>query len=354
MFLPFSELKIHLLGFDGKFVPSFVNDISRDGSFKNGLLVLETQNKTGYILISGGRAVLSRVAVFSEDGQIFTNIPVDSFLGEKQVDLYLMSVENDSVFKCLSDFLVYPISLYSPYRFVNVPLLVSSFSGTKESGLICFKHGAAMDIAVFDNGNFSFLAAFDSEGNTYTFENNPVKFGSYLGTVDMFNPTVFYIKVSEKVFSSSSFSSGLDFLEKDPVQAESELYFRIFELIFRFFSEKVGKEKMAAFSEKLFAYLRGRYPEIYSSLAYSEEKGGVNWETLLDSRSSIAAEYRFGEYHNYFDEVLHLLIKTAKSLSSPSETGNLFCDIRALVQNSESENTILSGMFDRMDKLLKI
>lgn len=354
MFLPFSELKIHLSGFDGKFVPSFVNDISRDGDFKDGLLVLEAQNKTAYILISGGRAVLSRVAVFSDDGQIFTNIPVDSFLDEKQVELYLMSVENDKVFKCLSDFLVYPISLYSPYRFVNLPLLVSSFSETKENSLICFKHGSAMDIAAFDKGNFSFLAVFDSDGNAYTFENNPVKFGSYLGTVDMYKPTVFYIKVSEKVFSSSSFSSGLDFLEKDPVQAESELYFRIFELIFRFFSEKVGKEKMAGFAEKLFAYLRGRYPEIYSSLSYSEENGGVNWETLLDSRGSIAAEYRFGGYHNYLDEVLHLLLKTAKSLAGQETTNGLLCDIRALIQNSESENTILSGMFDRMDKLLKI
>ena len=354
MFLPFSELKIHLSGFDGKFVPSFVNDIAREGKFQNGLLVLEAQNKTGYVLISGGRAVLSRVAVFSEDGQIFTNIPVDSFLNEKQVELYLLSVENDKVFKCLSDFLVYPISLYSPYRFVNVPLLVSSFSETKESSLICFKHGVAMDIAVFDKGNFSFLATFDSESNAYDFEYNPVKFGSYLGSVDMFKPTVFYIKVSEKVFSSSFFSSCLDFLEKDPVQAESEVYFRIFALIFRFFSKTAGKENMAAFAGKIFSYLSGRYPEIYSSLAYSEESGGVNWETLLDSRVNIAAEYRFGEYHNYFDEILHLLLKTAKSLAGQEKTNGLLCDIRALIQNSESENIILSGMFDRMDKLLKI
>ena len=354
MLLPFSELKLHVHGFDGKFVPSFVNDIANDGGFKNGLLAFEAGSRTGYVLISGGHPVLSRVVAFSGDSQISTNIPMESFLDESQLDLYLLSVDDDKIFKCLSDFLVYPLSIYAPYRFVNVPLLVSSFAETKESALLCLKHGDALDIAVFDEGNFSFIALFDKENEKYAFEYDPMKFGSYLGELDILKPTVFCINVSDKVFASSFFSSSLDFLAKDPVSVEAEFYFGVFDMIFKFFSGKVPKKKMPELAGKLFAYLRGRYPEIYSSLEYSKDTGQVNWNVLLESRKYIAEEYRFGGFHNYLDEILRLLVKTAKSLSERGKIDGLLFDIRALAQSAETEKTILAGMFDRFDKLLKI
>ena len=233
MLLPFSELKIHQQGFDGKFVPSFVNDIARDGGFKNGLLAFGTGSRTGYVLISGGNPVLSRVVAFSGDSQISTNIPMESLLDESRLDLYLASVDDDRIFKCLSDFLVYPLSLYAPYRFVNVPLLVSSFAETKETALLCFKHGDALDIAVFDEGNFSFLALFDKENENYSFEYDPMKFGSYLGDLDIVKPTVFCINVSDKVFSSSFFN-----ISSSLILSSSSNFF--FSFSFLFFSSSIS------------------------------------------------------------------------------------------------------------------
>ena len=353
MLLPFSEIKFSQSGFDGKFLPSFLSDIARDGEFQNGMLLAEAQNKTGCVLISGGRAVLSRGFAYDNAGEVLASVPIEAFLEEKSLELSLMSVEKESVFKYLSDFLAYPAFICSPYRFANVPFLVSYLSEHKENALIGFKHGSAMDIVAFDNGNFVFLALFDSKKNAYVFEYNPVNFGSYLGNLDILKPIVLGIRVSEHIFSSFGFSSGLDFLEKDPVLEETELYFSIFSLVFKAFAEVMPPENIAKLAEKLFSYLKGRYPQVYSTLAYSAEKGEVNWESLLETRKHIAEEYRFGGYHSYLDEILLLLLKTAKSLLQRPRMKSLVLDIRALLQRAEEKNKDFAEMFDRLDNLLK-
>ena len=233
MLLPFSEIKLHLPEFDGRFIPSFINDLARDGGFKNGMLVFEAHNRTGYVLISDGRAVLSRGFACDREGEIFITVPIETLLEEKSVDLSLVCVENDELFKYLSDFLAYPAFVCSPYRFANVSFLVSYLSEHKDTALIGFKHGQAMDIVAFGEGNFLLLARFDTKKNAYVFEYNPVDFGSYLGNLDILKPMVLGIKVSEDIFASFGFSSGLDFLEKDPVQEEAELYFDVFNLVFK-------------------------------------------------------------------------------------------------------------------------
>ena len=75
---------------------------------------------------------------------------------------------------------------------------------------------------------------------------------------------------------------------------------------------------------------------------------------MLDARGSVAAEYRFGEYHRYFDEILCLLLKTSASLLSPEKKRQLALDIGEKIRRFEEENRDFSGMFDRFDKLLKI
>lgn len=354
MIVPFSELKLFLSDFEGKYLSSFVNDLVREGSFECGVLVAEACDKTGYVLISGGAPVLSRVIAFSDDEQISTDIPIDALLEEKSLDLYLMAVKDDAVFKSLTDFFVYPLSLYAPYRFVNVPMLVSSFAERKASAVLAFKHGSALNFAVFDKGNFSLFCFFDSAENRYVFGRDPVSFGSYLGSLDLSKPVVMSIEISEKAFSSSFFRSRLDFLEKDPVSSETDLYAGVFSLVLNSLAKVVSAENVGKMSEKLFAYLRKKYPGLYSSLAYSAETASVNWETLLDDRKNVPAEYRFGEYHRYLDEILGLFLKSAAALLGRAGASQLQLDVRAFIQNSESGNKDFSGMFDRFDNLLKI
>ncbi|MBP5406725.1 hypothetical protein J6Z19_06220 [bacterium] len=354
MLIPFSEVKFHSPDFDGKFVPSFLNDIARDGEFQNGILICETSNKTGYVLISDGRAVLSRGIAFSNEGEVFASVPIESFLEEQHLELTLASVKNDNVLKYLSDFLAYPHFICSPYRFVNVPFLVSYLSGQKESALIAFKHGQAIDIVAFDKGNFSFLALFDSRKNVYIFEDNPVNFGAYLGNLDITKPIVLGIKISENLFSSFGFSSGLDFIEKDLVSEEAGVYFNAFSAVFKVFAEILPPENVAALAGKILSYLKGKYPQVYSLLEYSPERGTVNWESLLETRKFVAEEYRFAAYHGYLDEILLLLLRSANSLLKPREMKALELDVRVLFQGAEDKNKDFSGMFDRFDKLLKI
>ncbi len=354
MILPFSDLKFYISDFEGRFIPSFVNDIARFGDFETGILFIEAENKTGYVLISGGSAVLSRVMAFSDDGQLASGIPIEALFTEKSVDLYLAEVKSDKVFKWLSDFFVYPLSVYAPYRFVDVPGIISSFAAEKESALLCFKHGGVMNFAAFGNGNFDGFACFEPSEKRYIFERDAVKFGSYLSSLDISKPVVFCKHLSEKALASSFFSSGLGFLEKDPLQAECELYFSVFNIIFSAFAGVMTAEKIKELSEKLFAYLRGKYPQLYSELAFSPETGAVNWETVIDGRKSVAFECRFGEFYRYLDEILYLLLKTASSLLKPRKMKALGLDIRASVQSSAEKNEDFARIFDRFDKLLKI
>ena len=354
MLLPYSEIKLRLPEFDGRFIPSFLNDLARDGEFQNGMAFFEARNKTGYVLISGGRAVLARGIAFDDEGEVMTTLPMESFLDEKNLELSLAVVGNDRVFKALSDFLAYPVFVCSPYLFVNVSFLVSYLSEHKETAVIAFKHANAMDIAAFDKGDFLFLALFDSRKNTYVFESNPVNFGAYLGNLDILKPMVLGIKVSENMFSSFGFSSGLDFLEKDLIQGEAGIYFNAFSLVFKAFAEIMTPESLAQLAGKLFSYLKGRYPQVYSPLAYSAEKGTVNWDALLETRKHIAEEYRFDGYHSYLDEILLLLLKSANSLLKPQKMKSLTLDIRVLFQGAEDKNKDFSGIFDRFDNLLKI
>ena len=104
MIIPFSELKLYLSAFEGKYIPSFVNDLARDGGLRRGLVAAEAGNKTLYVLISDGRAVISRVLGFSDEEDLLSDIPIDGIFTEKSVDLYLYSIENDSVFSSLTDF----------------------------------------------------------------------------------------------------------------------------------------------------------------------------------------------------------------------------------------------------------
>ena len=354
MIIPFSELKLYLSAFEGKYIPSFVNDLARDGGLRRGLVAAEAGNKTLYVLISDGRAVISRVLGFSDEEDLLSDIPIDGIFAEKSVDLYLYSIENDSVFSSLTDFFTYPVSVYAHGAFVDVPKLISSFSENKENALLCFKHGSVMNIVSFEKGNFKGFSYFDPAEKRYVFEKNAVKFGSYLGSLDVSKPVVLCKRVSEKILASSFFSSGLDFLENDPVQAETEVYFDCFKLVFDNFAKVMPAGKVKELSEKLFSYLRGRYPQLYSKLAFSVSDGSVNWESLLDERKSIAVEYRFGEYHRYLDEIFCLLLKTSVSLLSPEKKRMLALDAGAKIRRFEDENKDFSGMFDRLDKLLKI
>ena len=354
MIIPLSVLKLYISDFEGKYISSFVNDLSRGSGISRGLVLAETADKAVYVLISDGRAVISKVLAFSDEENLVTDLPVSEILGEKSVDLYLFSIESDLVFRWLTEFFTYPLSLYAPGRFIDVPKLVSSFAENKESALLCFKHGAAMNVVSFEKGNFKGFAYFDPAEKHYVFEKNAVKFGSYLGSLDVSAPTVLCKKVSEKILASSFFSSGLDSLENDPVQVESELYFGCFKLVFDAFAKVMAQEKLKELSEKLFSYLRSRYPDFYSKLAFSADNGGVNWETVLDERNSVAVEYRFGEYHMYLDEIFYLLLKTAASLLQPEKKRLLALDIGEKVRRFEEENEDFSGMFDRFDKLLKI
>ena len=354
MIIPFSELKLYLSAFEGKYIPSFINDLSRDGALSRGLVAAEAGNKTLYVLISDGCAVISRVFAFSDEEDFVSDVPIGEILAEKSVDIYLFSLENDNVFRCLTDFFTYPLSLYASGAFVDVPKLVSSFSGNKENALLCFKHGSVMNLVSFEKGNFKGFSYFDPAEKRYVFEKNAVKFGSYLGSLDVSKPVVLCKKVSEKILASSFFSSGLDFLENDPVQVESEVYFDCFKLVFDNFAKVMSAEKVKELSEKLFSYLRGRYPQLYSKLVFSVSDGSVNWESVLDERKSVAVEYRFGEYHRYFDEILYLLLKTSASLLSSEKKRSLALDIGEKIRRFEEENRDFSGMFDRFDKLLKI
>ena len=354
MIIPFSELKFYISAFEGRYFSSFVNDLARDRSFDRGLAVAEAGNVTAYVLISDGRAVLSKVLAFSDDGQLATDVSIGEVAAGKSVDLYLFSLEDSAVFKWLTDFFTYPIALYAPSRFVYVMKLVSSFSENKDDALLCFKHGAVMNVVSFEKGDFRGFTYFDPAGKRYVFEKNAVKFGSYLSSLDVSKPAVLCKKVSEKVLASSFFSSGLDFLENDPVQTETDLYFGCFGLVFDAFAKVMPAEKVKDLSEKLFSYLRGRYPQLYSKLAFSSESGSVNWESMLDERNSVAVEYRFGEYHRYLDEILSLLLKTAASLLQSQKKHALALDIGEKIRRFEDENGDFSGMFDRLDKLLKI
>ena len=354
MIIPFSELKLFISDFEGKYISSFVNDLARDGGLSRGIVLAEAGNKSLYVLISDGRAVISKVLAFSDCEDFVTDVPITEILGEKPVDLYLFKIENDLVFSWLTDFFTYPVSLYAPSRFVDVPKLVSSFAENNEDALLCLKHGTVMNVVSFEKGNFKGFTYFDPAEKRYVFEKNAVKFGSYLGSLDVSKPTVFCKKVSEKILASSFFSSGLDFLENDPVQIESDLYFSCFKLVFDAFAKVMPVEKVKELSEKLFSYLGGRYPQFYSKLSFSAETSSVNWETVLDERKSVAVEYRFGEYHRYFDEILYLLLKTSASLLQPEKKRSLALDIGEKVRRFEEENGDFSGMFDRFDKLLKI
>ncbi|MBR4530839.1 hypothetical protein IKO70_00300 [bacterium] len=354
MIIPFSELKLYIADFEGKYISSFVNDLAHDGIPSRGIVLAEAGNRTLYVLISDGRAVISKVLAFSGEGDLVTDVPVSEILAEKSVDLYLFSIENEIVFTWLTDFFTYPVSLYAPGRFVDVMKLVSSFAENKENALLCLKHGSVMNVVSFEKGNFKGFAYFDPDAKRYVFEKNAVKFGSYLGSIDVSGPAVLCKKVSEKILASSFFSSGLDFLENDPLQTESELYFGCFDLVFGAFAKVMPVEKLQQLSEKLFSYLRSRYPDFYSKLSFSAETSAVNWETMLDARGSVAAEYRFGEYHRYFDEILCLLLKTSASLLSPEKKRQLALDIGEKIRRFEEENRDFSGMFDRFDKLLKI
>jgi hypothetical protein len=354
MIIPFSELKLYISAFEGRYFSSFVNDLSRESGFDRGLVVAEAANKSAYVLISGGCAVISKVLAFSDGEDLVTDVPIAEILAEKSVDLYLFTIENDDVFKILTDFFTYPVSIYAPGRFVDVMKLVSSFAENKENALLCLKHGSVMNAVSFEKGNFKGFLYFDPAEKRYVFEKNAVKFGSYLGSLDVSKPTVLCKKVSEKILASSFFSSGLGFLENDPVQIESELYFGCFRLVFNTFSRVMPAEKVKELSEKLFSYLRGRYPQLYSKLAFSAETMNVNWESVLDERKSVAVEYRFGEYHRYLDEVFSLLLKTSASLLSSGKKHQLALDLSEKVRRFEEENRDFSGMFDRFDKLLKI
>lgn len=353
MLLPFSEIKFSLDNFDGKFLPSFVNDLARDGEFRDGMVLAEAQNKTGYVLISGGRAVLSRGVAYDAAGEVLAPVPIETLLEEKNLKLSLMTVGNDKIFKYLSDFLAYPTFICSQYRFANVSFLVSYLSEHTETALIGFKHGNAMDVVAFDKGNFIFLALFDTKKEAYVFEYDPVNFGSYLGNLDILKPVVLGVKVSEDIFASFGFSSGLDFLEKDPVLDESELYFSIFSLVFKNFADVVTAESLVKVAEKLFSYLKGRNPQVYSPLAYSAGKGDANWDALLETRKNISEEYRFGGYHRYLDEILLLLLKTAGSLLQRQKMLSLVKDIRVLLQKAEEKNRDFAEISDRLSKLLK-
>lgn len=354
MIIPFSELKLYISGFEGRYISSFVSDLARESGLSRGLLLAEAGNKTLYVLLSDGRAVISKVLAFSDEEDLVTDVPIDEILVEKSVDLYLFSLSNDFVFTWLTDFFTYPVSLYAPGRFVDVMKLVSSFAENKENALLCFKHGPVMNFVSFEKGNFKGFAYFDPEKKCYVFEKNAVKFGSYLGSLDVSKPAVLCKKVSEKILASSFFSSGLDFLENDPVQTEAELYFGCFRLVFDAFLKVMPAEKVKELSEKLFSYLRGRYPQFYSKLSFSTETLSVNWESMLDERKSVAVGYRFGEYHRYLDEILYLLFKTSASVLSSEKKRLLALDIGEKIRRFEEENKDFSGMFDRFDKLLKI
>ena len=354
MIIPFSELKLYISAFEGRYFSSFINDLSRESGFDRGLVAAEAGNKTAYVLISDGCAVISKVLAFSDGEDLVTDVPVAEIMAEKALDLYLFSIEDDSVFKILTDFFTYPVSLYAPGRFVDVMKLVSSFAENKENALLCLKHGPVMNAVSFEKGNLKVFAWFDPEKRRYVLEKNAVKFGSYLGSLDVSKPVILCKRISEKILASSFFSSGLDFLDKDPVRIESELYFGCFGLIFNAFSRVMPPEKLKELSEKLFSYLRGRYPQIYSKLAFSTDTMSANWESVLDERKSVAVEYRFGEYHRYFDEVLSLLLKTSASLFSSGKKRQLALDLSEKVRRFEEENRDFSGMFDRFDKLLKI
>ena len=354
MIIPFSELKLYLSDFEGKYIPSFVNDLAGEGGISRGMVLAEAGNKALYVLISDGRPVISRVLSFSDEEYLVTDVPVSELLLEKSLDLYLFSIGNDSVFKWLTEFFTYPLFLYAPWNFADTAKLVSSFSEKKENALLCFKHGSVMNIVCFESGNFKGFSYFDPETKKYVFERNAVKFGSYLGSLDVSKPAVICKKVSEKILSSAFFSSGLDFIEKDPLQAESEIYFKCFGLVFNVFAKIMPAGKVKELSEKLFSYLRGRYPQLYQQLEFSPENMSVNWETILDARKSLAVEYRFGGFYRYLDEVFYLLLKTSASVLSPEKRRSLALEISALVRNAEGLNDDFSGIFDRFDKLLKI
>ena len=89
MIIPFSELKLFISDFEGKYIPSFVNDLSRDDGLSRGLVLAEAGNRSLYVLISDGRAVISKVLAFSDEETLVTDVPIAEILGEKSVDLYL-------------------------------------------------------------------------------------------------------------------------------------------------------------------------------------------------------------------------------------------------------------------------
>ena len=120
MIIPFSELKLYIADFEGKYIPSFVNDLARESTPSRGLVLAEAGNKTLYVLISDGRAVISKVLAFSDEEDLVTDVPVNEILSEKSVDLYLFSISSDFVFTWLTDFFTYPVSLFAQGRFVDV------------------------------------------------------------------------------------------------------------------------------------------------------------------------------------------------------------------------------------------
>ncbi len=350
MLLPFERNLFNIDDFKGSYITTLINDIFRFEDLSGGLVLCAAPEKTGYILFRNGKIL--NVCAFSNDqgNNIPRQVPFQSFFDLASIDIYVNAIEDASMIEDINSLLCTPVMFAAPADLADMNRLIGYIKDKSVSGTMGFKHGAVLNTAFFANGSFTGLSYYHSGTMSYATERTEPAFRNYLAANEKLAPYVFF---KARTGQSSADRKELSLFQNDPVLAMFMCYVDIFDIIFKAVREKIDENRLSEVCGVLFKTLKDKYYPLYSTISYSREYRTVNWNALYDERRYISAEYRFGHYHLYLDELLKLLLKIALSVYGPEGISRVSGKMKKYLELVDKNEIILKEMGDRVDKILE-
>lgn len=350
MLLPFERNLFNIDDFKGSYIATLVNDIFRFENLSGGVVMCSSSEKTGYILFKNGK-ILNVCAFYNEQGtSIPRQVPFQNFFDLFSIDVYVNAIEDVSMIEEINSLLCTPVMFSAPSDLLSADRLIGYIREKELSGTMGFKHGAVLNTANFTNGAFSAFSYYHPGTMSYTTDRTENVFKGYLTANEKLCPYMFF-KVKSGYGGADR--KEISMFQNDPVQSMFLCYVDVFDIIFKSVKERLDENRLSEVCNVLFKTLRDKYYPLYSTVSYSRETRTVNWNALYNERRYISAEYRFGHYHLYLDELLKLLLKIALSVYGPDGIPKVFIKIRKYLDLTDKNEVILKEMNDRVDKILE-
>lgn len=352
MLLPFEKNVLFTSRFNGKYLPTLINDLFKFEKIPGGIIACVLEDRTGFVLFRENK-IISINSFHNGPGNEWARCSsLFSILESGSLDVFVNVIDDSDVIDNISVFLNSSTAMMIPYEFADIKRIISMIEAEKESGVIGFKNGAVVNMAVYKEGTLEKFYYYHPATRAYAFDSNPLVFESYLSLFHELKPFVVYKRGSGgKVFSPDA--CELEFLHNDSVASLILSYTDIFELIYKELKEKLEESKVVNISTHLFNALREKYSPLYNSVNYSKATGSVNWNSFFDERKYISVEYRFEKYHLYLDELLRLMLKISQSAIGSSINETMIPSIRKYLEHLYEKEPDKKEMVDRVDKMIE-